>query len=101
MGWPTHQPSLRQDNLGLRQYACLFSCIQFRNLLAAANGPSARADYWGEIPMVLLLAYVPHVQVTGVTCSRNPTASCAFHFGLVAYPIAPCMVLKYIGMVLA
>jgi hypothetical protein len=36
MDWPTQQPFLQQDNLGLRQHACLFVCVQCHNLLAEA-----------------------------------------------------------------
>lgn len=75
---------LQQNHLGLRQYACLFSCIQFRSLLAERTAPAPGRITARKRQMVSLLAYVPHVQETGVAGSRNFTSSfpsCAVQSG--------------------
>ena len=85
MDWPTQQPFLQQDNLGLRHYACLFFCVQFPNVLAAADRPPQPGRIArGKSRLVSLLAHVPHVQESGVGGGRNFTSSfpsCAVQSG--------------------
>ena len=49
----------------------LYTVLQFDG---SSEPPLSQEDYWGKIPMALLLACVSHVQVTGGTCSRNLAA---------------------------
>lgn len=64
MDWPTQQPFLRQDDLGLRLIGVSVLLYTVSQFVAAANHLSVRRITGRKISMVLLLAYVPLLQVT-------------------------------------
>jgi hypothetical protein len=54
------------------------------------------ADYWEKIPMVLPLAYVTPIQVTGVTCSRSDYTAVLKYIGVGFGLTAPLEIVRKI-----
>jgi hypothetical protein len=64
--------------------------------VGSSEPPLILADYWEKIPMVLLLAYVPRVQVTGVTCSRSDCTAVLKYIGVGFGLTAPLEIVRKI-----